>query len=464
MEPGDIILYRNSYNRGGHAQIVYSLMRDSNGRIADAWIIHGNTAGIENHAIERRISRYDPNHIEGTVQKIKFTDFYKRFQEIDSTKAGYINYFVLLRPTIDGNKWLTWENYTIYDEKKARIKSADGKTVYGKDKNGNDIRCGMRKLGTEKEEVIQITDAAKDRIRYPGIYVTKTSNYKNKTVVPVDGEVEYTVTVKNFSKIDYNNLRIAEKVPSNAVYVFGGDRVENDIVVWDNVTIPAGGIQVFTYRVRTPSTIGTMLIAEGKINNIVTTNVKNICGRIFTENEVDRIRSSFFKLKDISYNKGLAFINEVYKDAFGIDIGISNLRTSDVLDDANNVIGLKNMVTLMHNDSNYDYARYSKFYYDYEQTIKLYNTQRIREVNMHPGEVILTSKNDINNAYIYLGDVIVGNNKDGYTIYSTPEEKDKFLKDLFFADEIRDANDKYIERNKFKVKNIVISPANVVLK
>lgn len=462
MEPGDLILYRTQHNKDGHAQLVYSLIYDSSGKIIDAWLIHGNTAGIRNHATEKRDSRYDPEQIEGTVQKIKFSDFYKRFQEMDETKTRYMNYFVLIRPAIDGKTWITWDNYTLNDENNAKVKDSTGKMVYGKDKNGNEIRRGMKKAGTEKEEKVQITKAAQDRIKYEGIFITKTNNYQNKTVVPVNSEVVYTVTIKNFSSKDYLNLKIKEKVPSNTTYVTGGDAIENGEVVWNNVTLPSGKMKEFSYTVRTPSIIGTVLISEGKVNNIKTTTVKNICGCVFTNADIEKIRNSFYKLKDTSLNTGVAFVNEVYADAFGIDLGISNLKTWDILDNTNNMIALKNMETLMHNDNQYDYNRSSKFYYNYSETISRYNTARIKEINMHPGEIILSSKDNINDAYIYLGNEIAGKNEDGIYFYKTPEENDKFLKDLYFADEVKDENGKYIERNKFKVKNIVISPANVI--
>lgn len=462
MEPGDLILYRNNHNKDGHAQIVYSLIYDSAGNVVDAWIIHGTTAGIKNHAMEKRISRYDMKRVEGSVQKVKFSASYKKYQELDETKARYMNYFVLVRPIFNGKTWLTWDNYTIADEKNAKNKNADGRMLFGKDKNGNEIRRGMKKAGTEREEKVQITKAAKDRIKFEGIFISKTTNYHNKTVVPVNSEVVYTVTVKNFSKKNYEDLLIREKIPQNATYITGGDKVENKTVIWNNVTIPAGKEKKFSYTIRTPILVGIKLVSEGTVNSIKTTTVKNITGRVFTNEEIEKIRNSFYKLKDSSTNVGFVFIDEVYTDAFGFDLGISELKTTEILTNTNRMIALKNMETLMHNDNQYDYKRYLKFYYNFKETCELYNTERIREINLHPGEIILSSKDDINNAYIYLGNEIVGKNSNGITIYNSAEEKDKFLKDLYFADEVRDKNDFYIERNKFKVKNIVISPANVV--
>lgn len=462
MEPGDLILYRSRNNKDGHAQMVYSLIDGGGGKILDAWLIHGTTAGINNNAEEKRISRYDSAQMEGSVQKIRFSEFYKRFKETDPRKPNYINYFVLLRPTLNGKTWTAWDNYSYDDTQKAKRRDSSGKVVFGKDKNGNEIRTGVKKVGTEREENIQITASAKDRMKFEGIYITKTNNYKNKTIVPINAGIVYTVTIKNNSNNNYKNLAIRERIPDNTRYVTGGDRFEKNTVIWNGVDIPAGKTKTFSYTVKTPETIGTKLIAKGSVNSIETTTVRNICGKVFSDKEIERIRESFYKLRNTSVNNGFRFVNEVYADAFGRDLGLNELTASDVLDDNNNITALNHMETLLHNDNQYDYKRQIRFYYDYEGTMRLYHTARIKEINLHPGEIVLSSKDNINNAFIYLGDEIVGKNSDGVVIYRSAEEKDQFLKDLYFADGIKGTDGKYIARNKYRVKNIVISPANVI--
>ena len=155
-------------------------------------------------------------------------------------------------------------------------------------------------------------------------------------------------------------------------------------------------------------------------------------------------------------------INEVYADAFGKDLGLGGLTTTDILDNTNNMVALNSMATLMHNDNQFDYNRRIKYYSDYDETMKFYHTARIKENNLHPGEIILSSKDKDNYAYIYLGDSIVGKNSDGMVMYKTAEEKDIFLKGLYFADEVKDSTGSYIKQNEYKVKNIVLSPANIV--
>ena len=302
LEPGDMIIYLNSQKRDGHVQMVYSLVYD-NDTIVDAWLIHGTTAGNKKHATECRVSRYDSKQVEGSVQKIKFLEYYKKFQEFDPSKPRYLNYFVVVRPIINKKNWMTWDNYTLKEEEAAKIKKSNGKYVYGKDKYGIEIRRGSKKTSTIRTELIKITDAALDRMRYENIYISKSCSFHNNSVVPIDSELSYTVTIKNLSNKEYAGITVKEEIPLKADYITGGDFVENGSVIWKNIRIPAGETRNFIYSVKTPSTIGAVLLAKGKVNNINTTTVKNICGKIFNEEEVDKIRKNFYKLQNLYLSK-----------------------------------------------------------------------------------------------------------------------------------------------------------------
>lgn len=273
MKPGDVIF------TSGHLQMVYSLKYDDYGNITDALLIHASTDGIKEHATERQKSYIDQKE-EGSVRYTYMSNYYnKDFLKREYDKKEDAT-FVVLRPTINGKTWknpLTGKNPSYPVEL----------TIMGKTWENPIDKDGV--------ETYTITEKAKDRMKYKGIYISKTNNFKNKSVVPANAEIEYTLTLKNQSESDYKNIIIKENIPEGTEYVSGGDRIENGVIIWEEKTIPAGETVNYSFKIKVLPKVkkGTVIISKGKVNNIDTTTVKNIVGNMNNADEIIKLKNAY---------------------------------------------------------------------------------------------------------------------------------------------------------------------------
>lgn len=111
IRPGDLIVCRfNPDNHKGHVMMVYKLIYNAGGEVADAWLIHstGKTS-----AKERFVSAYNPSVTEGSVRISRMSKLLGGYYSKIVNDKSWVYYYGILRPLAEPGKWLTANGKTV---------------------------------------------------------------------------------------------------------------------------------------------------------------------------------------------------------------------------------------------------------------------------------------------------------------------------------------------------------------
>ena len=182
-----------------------------------------------------------------------------------------------------------------------------------------------------------ITEAAKTRIQYPNIDIAKIiNNVSNQSFASLEDELTYQIVIKNNGTSNYKNINVVENIDSRLkILNAGGGSINNNQISWNISSISAGQQITLLYTVKIPlnyNLIGKIITSTGKVNGIATSKIETRIGKRLSISEKNKIKVVFDKIKENNTAKSSRdFINILYREALGIDLGISSLTNLSVI-------------------------------------------------------------------------------------------------------------------------------------
>ena len=320
LKCGDVITY------SGHTMLVYDLIYDNNGLVKDAYIIesgHGNGAYNAITKMPKAFSIESANISFGTANthSLYYNSRNNTTYE-DGREEGSLHLSTFKTVAV----WKDISNSTKKEYSILRfVDEKDGIAVLNYD--------GTKyKDSVHNEESIEITDSAKDRTKYSRVYIEKTVDKHNDDVVNSGDELTYKIFIKNNSEKDYTeDILITEDISDYVTYksynVEKGDTVffkgqEENKVKFEIKNLKAGEEVVVDYTVVVKEGyIGKEIKSTGSVGNIPSSVIKNTIGYVLTENQEDAIQCAYEEKKKTYSQRKL--INEIYKEAFGVDLNLA---------------------------------------------------------------------------------------------------------------------------------------------
>lgn len=401
LKPGDIIVVT------GHAMMVESVNKTDN-KIVIMESANGTRYNFTDH-----VDKYDP---EGTI---KYTNLVDRMYT-------YYNYINRDKTLLEDIAIIRYVN--------------DGKTYVAND-------------GTTK--TYTLTNSAQSRLKYDNIDIEKTvtiesseEKFNQSVLTNLDEYITYSIKITNNSGSNYNNFVIEEILDSKVSIVDkGGATLTNNKLKWTISSMLPGTSIKKTYKVQVKnnkSNLGKIIVSTGRLDNIATARIETLIGNRLVKEEKTKIQNAFNSNKASSQTEK-DFINQVYKDAFSIDIGLNNKLTnfdiigydSSIKTGGNDILSIKS--TKIKNSNLKKYI-YNNFYgleigekniskNNVVRAILQWNIYTTNELNdrartitkdmLDEGDIILvnaydSSKNMINKSYIYINGIFyrkIGSNK-----------------------------------------------------
>ena len=360
LKVGDIIGY-TSEDSVGHVGLVYDITEKG-----EPIIIH--TQSADNTDPDKYPNKIDYRGNTTQPFNYKFSSLkeggIKRCNAFVNCK-GFTNvvkgkYMWIIRPTFteNGKKY--------YYSTKCTINSNNKEIVTSK-KNNCDI--------SDKTEY-SMPNTSKQRIKYPKIYIGKTVDKVNGSVVTEGSTLKYTIVVKNQSENKYGSFSIVENIPSYVTVkeISNGGTLSGSKITWNISSLNANGSTNVSYSVQVKSGYyGKEIKSTGTVAGIASSTVVNKIGYNLTSAEQTKIKDSYNKLK--GKYKGVQLVNEVYKDAFNLDLKLMN----------NFVLGAQYYKykladgSMISTDYNANYKEVDKksnpYYRDYDSDVR---------INIHP--------------------------------------------------------------------------------
>lgn len=420
LEPGDIIIVNYKFLSMGHTIMVYDVDK-----------INHKVTIIENNGkvydMDSYVDSYEKN---GSIAKHDLYDFFKNLY-IDSKSGNLIiKQLAIVRYITDDNKYLSTA--------------------------GNELNLGMN-------------TASVTRINYPKMNITKSSSVANKDGnkigsmnVNLGDTITYTITIKNNSNVDYNNLTIEEHPDSVVTVKDNLNNYSNNKLSWKIAKIKAGQSYTIKYSVLVPNSSslnGKVIHSTGKVGNIENTNIYHYVGKSLSKSDKTKLYEIYQSASNLS---DLEYINYIYKQ-IGYDINLNNMDIKDIIEYKNDSSLLVKNTKIK--ESNASKMIFGNFYglaigantdvneqkihawlawrnRKDDMTVQTENTKevmanyanRAKTINksiLEVGDIIIVKKDGVQNSYIYIKDsLLVRKNQSGFFENYSNESLNVFLRNL----------------------------------
>lgn len=420
LEPGDIIIVNYKFLSMGHTIMVYDVDK-----------INHKVTIIENNGkvydMDSYVDSYEKN---GSIAKHDLYDFFKNLY-IDSKSGNLIiKQLAIVRYITDDNKYLSTA--------------------------GNELNLGMN-------------TASVTRINYPKMNITKSSSVANKDGnkigsmnVNLGDTITYTITIKNNSNVDYNNLTIEEHPDSVVTVKDNLNNYSNNKLSWKIAKIKAGQSYTIKYSVLVPNSSslnGKVIHSTGKVGNIENTNIYHYVGKSLSNSDKTKLYEIYQSVSNLS---DLEYINYIYKQ-IGYDINLNNMDIKDIIEYKNDSSLLVKNTKIK--ESNASKMIFGNFYglaigantdvneqkihawlawrnRKDDMTVQTENTKevmanyanRAKTINksiLEVGDIIIVKKDGVQNSYIYIKDsLLVRKNQSGFFENYSNESLNVFLRNL----------------------------------
>jgi len=434
LRAGDVLTH------SGHAIIIYDLKYE-NGEVVDAYTIEtyqGNN-WPDSYRANTKITVRNHKLYHNSV-----------LSPLTNIVEGGLHFSTL--SNVVGWKDLVPENYTISQKEYAALR------IVNEDNDGNAIITF--KGNSSDGKLVTLSPKSSDRIKYKKLYIEKTVDAHNDDVVSVDDKLTYKILIRNNSDENYSDdLIVTEDLSEYVTYTNEYNVTKTNTQYSQNdktLTFNIGKLNskeevIITYSVKVNNNIGEMIISTGKVANIPSSIVRNTIGNNLNSNQMQLIKDKYIKLKNSNEYIGKELINEVYKQALGIDLDFTNFDITNLVN--NSRIDSTDVNSLSLNTENSFYGTVLNKYYNslykknntydlkmwgqYFNRNGIYNYNRradtVYEENFKTGDILVYINGDDNTtyengeyAYIYIENQgFVGTNL-GDNIDDEQDNRDEF--------------------------------------
>ena len=281
----------------------------------------------------------------------------------------------------------------------------------------------VRPLANSTYASYSVTDTTKARMDIIGLIIKKTASVNHGVSVNPGSNITYTFTLDN-TRSDDITVEITDKIPANTTYVSGCDNRNGDNLSW-TVTIPAGKTITVSYTVQVSlDAIGTVIQSDdAKVAGIPLPCVDIEVERTLTAEEQSDVVGAFTELKTSGTSlRGLALVNEIYKNALGVGNVFADVHFLTVTEGENGIYEKSNLPI----QSNYTYENFTRneesTYYKMLVS-NLFGGRSIRSNGRN--EWVRTRGAMVDN--LVIGDVILGKRRDGNTYIFMYTGEDKMI-------------------------------------
>ena len=314
--------------------MVYDLIYDDNGNIVNALLING-IHGKGQHYIKTKIptSIKIGNKISfGTSNHFLYYNSKLNTDYDNGLIEGCIN-LVNIKSSSGWKSIATSSKKNEYSILRFINHDENGKAIlnyHGSEYNEN----------IYNNEEIYLLDKSKERLKYNRLYIEKTVDVHTYDVVVANDELTYTIIIKNNSNKNYtDDILVTENISDYVIYqkyeinkqnVIFNEDLDNKKIEWNIGKLNSGEEVIIKYSVRVrEKCFGETIESNGTVGNIPSSIVKNKIGNKLTETQANSVQEKYDELRSKFVGKEL--VNEIYKEAFGIDLKFDTFNITNLV-------------------------------------------------------------------------------------------------------------------------------------
>ena len=327
LQIGDIICYHNGIKKdnAGHTMIVYDIIYDETGKPIDA-IIRESTSKWDQKTTKISLglsygNQYNEknNIFEGEYKERSLISEYKTNENTIRNPVLYSadakQTFTILRPLQEDENGKFYYHATM---------TYDGITGI----------AGYKNIGHTRQKY-EITPNALKRIEYSGIYIEKTVDKFNNSVVNLGDTLEYKIRIKNNSNEDYKSFDVIENISDYVIALeYKNGSINNNNIIWNINGLKKNEEIEIKYKVKVKEDITLLskeIISTGTVASIPSSTIKNKIGNNLNNSQKYKIKTLAATLFSTNQYKKEQLIEKIYNDSIGISIGLNNLDITTLI-------------------------------------------------------------------------------------------------------------------------------------
>lgn len=332
LRAGDVLTY------SGHAILVYDLIYDEAGNVTDAYVIqsgHGNKNYQVNTKIPKKVV-IGKNIRFGSANHYLYHN--SQLKEVFGKEMlrGSLS-IVLLSGEVGFSNIHTEKKRKEYSvlrfaqNDKEGISRLSYKGVNYNDKN-------------HKNEAVRLSEKTKDRLKYKNLYINKIVSVHADDMVAEGEKLIYTIIIKNNSDKKYaEGIRVTEPLSDFVSYQDSNvikqratvsGHADTKQLSWDIGPLESGEEVKIQYMVTVNAgTKGKIIESAGMVGHIPSAVIRNKVG-LNLDNDQEKLLEETYQALRHKYS-GKKLINEVYKQALGIDLRFDRFLLQDLITDNN---------------------------------------------------------------------------------------------------------------------------------
>ena len=336
LKTGDILCYGNKATGTGHTMIVYDIEYNNDNTPKDAIFMDAESGGddyqttkITKEELLYRSVKKNSTFTEGVIRyrKLKESvgDVSALTTLLDPEAKNPRSYLVVLRPLLrekdENGVYQYTGNYYLGDYNSSNIYTNRTLTEYS------------------------VTDNSLQRIQYPDLYIEKTVDVFNNSVVELGDTLTYTIEINNNSESQYNNnMYVVENYDKEKVQNvqllgenanFGTIDEENATITWNVGKISKKRIIQYSITLKNDySLLGSKIISTGTVAGISSATITNSIGNNLSNEEKISIKNNLQTiLSNSNKPKGVAMIDKIYNDlGYDFKLGADANNNQEVFD------------------------------------------------------------------------------------------------------------------------------------
>ena len=173
----------------------------------------------------------------------------------------------------------------------------------------------------------EITPAAKARMAHPMLAINRTASCGYYGSPETGSDLTYTISIENHSKSSYT-LPVTETVPNGTALKEAPEAAVSGSELRWSVTIPAGQTKAVSYTVTVTAPRGATIVAGGgSVDGIPSNTLENVVRGKGANAEKLSDTESWSAAVLAQNPTGVQFANAVYKQALGIDLGMTDTES-----------------------------------------------------------------------------------------------------------------------------------------
>ena len=172
-------------------------------------------------------------------------------------------------------------------------------------------------------------------MKYSSIYIEKTVDAFNNSIVGLQDTLEYSINIRNESNTKYDTFNVIENISEYVDIVDAGNGVvDNNTINWKIDNLNPGESVEINYKVKVKNDTNILdkkIISNGTVAGIPSSTITNTVSSNLNNLEKNKISEKAQELLSNKNYKGKELISQLYNNSVGFSLDLEDLDITKLI-------------------------------------------------------------------------------------------------------------------------------------